>query len=249
MRRRDWISMSAVGLTFGLAARADERTTLRRRLKCSPGIATRDYQHRNLSHAVSAISAPAVPMGSITSRSRRAELGLIGEAAGLDPVLGARAKMFQFIDPTSLRIDHCSISRMAAVLDEEGRWVASLRADQNPVVLRERRNLIDEVVVDDIRPAVLQTRQILRNRFHVRFAGLAWPEGRSAVGAGAATHPELFEIVLVPFWVQRGEPRRLIYSGAMPPDEGARAYALADRIEVDFAYERQADLGVGADRP
>jgi hypothetical protein len=246
MRRRDWLGISAAGLSFAITARADERVTLHRRLRCAPGIATRDYQFRDLSPTVSAISAPAVPMGSMTSRSRLVELGLIGDAIdGAAVPLGARAKMFQFIDPTTLRIDHCSISHMAAVIDEEGRWVASLRADQNPVVARERRRLIDEVVVDDIRPAVLQTRQILRNRFHVRFAGYAWPEDRTVVGRGAATHPELFEIVLTPFWVQRGEPRRLIYTGAMSPAEAARAYAFADRIGVDFSYERQSDLGAG----
>jgi hypothetical protein len=249
MRRREWITISAAGLTVAFAARADERVTLHRRLKCSPGIATRDYQHRNLSQTISAISALAVPMGSFTPRSRLVELGLVGGVVdgATPPPLGARAKMFQFVDPTSLRIDHCSISHMAAVLDEEGRWVASLRADQNPIVVRDRRNLVDGVVVDDIRRSVLQTRQILRNRFHVRIAGYSWPEGQNVVDADAATHPEIFEIVLTPFWVQRGEPRRLLCSGAMPPAEAARAYALVDRIGIDFAYERQA--GLKADRP
>ncbi|AMV37295.1 hypothetical protein [Planctomyces sp. SH-PL62] len=264
MRRREWITISAAGLTVGLAAAADDRVRLRTRVKCVPGIPARDYQYRDFSATAFAVSAAAVALAPFpaVARLRAFESRVVaakGEpfvVSGLEaaseafpavPTPGVRANMFQFIDPTSLRIDHCMISEMAAVIDEEGQWVVSLRADQNPILVRRREGLIDQVVVDDVRESVLQTNQFLRNLFHVRVFGYAAPASRAATPAVGVTDPAVFEATIPPFWVQRGRPRRMRWTGSMDAVQAARAYGLVDRIGVEFSYQMQP--GLRADRP
>jgi len=259
MKRREWLTISAAGLTVALNATASDRVTLRRRLRCVPGIPTRDYNHREHSRTAFAMSASAVTLNSFPAvaspRIVEVQTDLLRgpvivtegfeAVSAIDPTVptpGLRAKEYQFVDPTSLRIDHCSISEMAAVIDEGGEWVVSLRADQNPVVTRDRRRLIDEVVVDDIRPSVLQTSQTPRNLFHVRVFGYAARGSQARTPGEGATDPAVFEAIIPPFWVQRARPRRMRWTGSLSPSQAARAFVLVDRIGVEFSYELQAGL-------
>lgn len=126
------------------------------------------------------------------------------------------------LDRNSLTIDQCEVSQVALQLRSDGRWVLSLRADQN------RRP-------DDPENAPYNPKlYVKRNEFNLRLrclGGFAIPVTTTSQAAGqpvmAAFQPE-------PFWVENGQPRFLRLVGC------ERNLWLdlekIDRVEIEFFY-------------
>ena len=206
--------IALVGLIVATATGVAIAGWFRSRTRPDPwgGIPTRDYQYRSPSQPVTSLSATALPF----QRPGDKELGLTER----------QAKVYQLERPT-LAVDHCSISAVAVVLQDDGQWTLSLRADQNPV--RE------ETAAAAGPAGQTQTSHLLRNEFHVDircYGAMAIPGGDQADrGVGkpvlCVLHPE-------GFWVQRGQPRHLRTGGR---SESLREYfRLIDRAEVEFFY-------------
>lgn len=126
------------------------------------------------------------------------------------------------LDRASLALDQCEISQVALQLRSDGRWVLSLRADQN------RRQ-------DDPDNAPYNPKlYVKRNEFNIRLrclGGFSIPVTTTSPSAGqpvmAALYPE-------PFWVENGQPRYLRLVGCernlwLDLDK-------IDRVELEFFY-------------
>jgi hypothetical protein len=150
----------------------------------------------------------------------------------------SRVKIYQF-SPTSLQIDHCSISRMALIINDRGYWRLSLQADQNPQVD------IPAAGVAVTSPAQVrglpslplkQTTQLKRNLFVIRVRGLgAYSEPLPTPPAPAALgKPVLMALPPIEFWVQRGVP----YPGVFENEnrDAATFFDQIDRVEIEFSY-------------
>jgi hypothetical protein len=129
-------------------------------------------------------------------------------------------RLFQLEQP-KLEIDHCSVSRVALQLHNDGTWVLSLRGDQNPR---------QEGEAQEFQPRL----HLKRNLFVVRLRGY----GNFAVEPTTvnmnAGKPELLDLNPVRFWVQNGEPRYLRVGGH--DCRVHKFYELIDRVEVEFYY-------------
>jgi hypothetical protein len=158
-------------------------------------------------------------------------------AARLDPTR-MRLKVFQF--PTAgVAIDHCSVSRIALTIREDGFWRVSLRADQNPQVVAP--NVVTPPVGQaPIRglPAVRlkETLYLKRNLFDVKFRGLGLygeplPTPPSPPPLGK---PVLLDLCTLSFWVQRGIPYDLVREGWCR--DAAFYFERIDRVEMGFTY-------------
>jgi hypothetical protein len=162
-----------------------------------------------------------------------------------------RVKVFQFV-PTGMQIDHCSISRMALTIQDNGFWRLSLQADQNPIV--ETATALTTVQPASGSPPALPTAPIRglpkvswkdtsfikRNLFVIRIRGLgsfqeAIPVPPAPLSIGK---PVLFALNPIEFWVQNGVPFPLV---AQPrpfqahPDV-KRFFDMVDRVELEFSY-------------
>jgi hypothetical protein len=144
---------------------------------------------------------------------------------------GERVALFQ-LSQSALAVDHCSLSRVALLLRDDGSWALSFRADQNPVV--PVAPPLPARTVAGSTALALQTLHIRRNQFFVRVRGygafLVAPPGLDL----APGRPVLFEIAVDPFWVQRGVPEFLTFRGSDP--SVAYDFALIDRVEVELRY-------------
>ena len=221
-----------------------------------PGVPARDYRFHQDSPHVIAVSAPAVPLGALgvvvdpAIRGFSYDPGLsYARKFGPMPIAGAdgaprRAKLFQFIGGDTLRIDHCFVSGMAMSLTEDGDYVVSFRADQNPRTIDQTRG--PAVVPEVIRPSVRQTSQILRNRFFVSVRGYAGRPTPDPLNASAMAEPVAMEVVVPGFWVERGNSLPVRIAGRLPAEQ-ARYFDVIDRIEFEFFYEYQT--GLKADLP
>jgi hypothetical protein len=141
-----------------------------------------------------------------------------------------RLRYFQ-LDRASLTVDHCTISRVALQMEEDGLWKLTLRAEQNypegkplakvvPGVKKQR----EEVFTDHIK----------RNQFYVRLRALAANPLPTKLVEAAPGAPVLFQLSPPPFWVERGEPYHHEVYGNW---EWVRRYFNAiDRVEVEFFY-------------
>jgi hypothetical protein len=137
------------------------------------------------------------------------------------------------LDQSQVKIDHCSLSRFALVLHDNGEWTLSLRADQNPETEGQPRNEITApggALPDDGK----QTLQLRRNLFFVRIrCYAAFPLDVKLPKQGPG-FPALIELCPEPFWVQRGRPYDLRVRRPQP--DVNRFFDLIDRVEVDFYY-------------
>ena len=130
-------------------------------------------------------------------------------------------KLYQ-LDRQNLQIDHCSISQVALQLHNDGRWVLSLRGDQNPKP-------------EDGKPAPYNpVLHIKRNEFFVRLRCLGAAQNEPAANGVGAGKPVLVDLAPCSFWVQNGSPRWVRTGGH---SETVRAYlSRIDRVEVEFFY-------------
>ena len=200
------------------------------------GIPDADYQPphpRPIVDPVLAVSLLAQPL-SPTAGDAAMSLKISGQTAAARP----RVKFYQFA-PTFLQIDHCSISRMALIINDRGYWRLSLQADQNP-----------QVIIPDAGVAVptaaqvrglpggqlKQTNYLKRNLFVIRVRGLgAYSESLPTPPApGAQGKPVLMALSPIEFWVQRGVP----YSGVFENEnrDAATFFDQIDRVEIEFSY-------------
>jgi len=166
-----------------------------------------------------------------------------------------RVKYFQFM-PTSLQIDHCSISRIALTILDDGHWRLSLQADQNPLV--ETATALTTVMPSSTTSSALhtmakpalptapirglpsgvakQTSFLKRNLFVIRLRGLgdfgeviATPPQPSKLGK-----PVLFATPPIEFWVQNGVPYPLVVEAGLLDVQ--TFFDKVDRVEIEFSY-------------
>jgi hypothetical protein len=126
------------------------------------------------------------------------------------------------LDRPRLQIDHCEISQVALQLFGDGRWILSLRADQN------RRPPEGE-------PAEYNPRlHIKRNEFVVRLRCLGAFRTEPIEVASAAGKPVLADLNVEPFWVENGQPRYIRSGGccALVQDQ----FEDINRVEIEFFY-------------
>jgi hypothetical protein len=125
------------------------------------------------------------------------------------------------LDQPRLEIDHCSVSRVALQLHDNGSWVLSLRGDQNPRQEGEERTFQPRL-------------HLKRNLFVVRIRGYGSFREAPTAANMAVGKPELVDLEPVRFWVQNGEPRYLRVGGH---DWRIREFfELIDRVELEFFY-------------
>lgn len=140
------------------------------------------------------------------------------------PKQRAVVELYQ-LDRSRLQIDHCEISEVALQLYSDGRWILSLRADQN------RRP--DEGEPQEFNPRS----HIKRNQFVVRLRCLGAFQDEPTGGAMAVGRPVLADLQPLPFWVENGRPYYL-HTGDC---DGwvAEHFDEIDRVEIEFYYFRQ----------
>ena len=183
----------------------------RPRVRCD--IPDRNYQFHKFSPQLRALSKTFVVLRP-------------GTPASVGAPRRRTIKAFQFVDTPNLVIDHCAISNMTVLLDEDGNFTVTMRAVQNAEIT-ERRITTSE-------PQQLVTANLLRNRFHVdvRCFGRHGPAGANPLMG----KPIVVPIELQPFWVQRGQPDTQHQVGGDPRIK--RYFDLIDRVEIEFKYEK-----------
>lgn len=208
---------------------------------CLPGIPTRDYQYQSRSRSETVLSTTGVllqlprepalaptdiaPTNLVPTNPLPTDLDRAGiVTARSRPEDDRIIKLFQ-LDRSRLRINHCSISDVALQLDDQGHWVLSLRADQNPLPKgRDPQSRIET----RYNPRL----HLKRNEFVVRLRCLGFvQESRAEIHAG---RPVLAEINPEPFWVENGQPKYLRVTDCA--DELRWNLHLIDRVEVEFFY-------------
>jgi hypothetical protein len=134
------------------------------------------------------------------------------------------------LSQSRLQIDHCEISEVALQLYSDGRWILSLRADQN------RRPGEGEPL--QFNPQL----HLKRNQFAVRLRCLGAFQNEPTEAAMAVGRPVLADLQPHPFWVENGQPR---YLRAGDHDGWVEEhFAEIDRVEIEFYYFRQQGLPV-----
>jgi hypothetical protein len=126
------------------------------------------------------------------------------------------------LDQVGLAIDHCAITQVALQLHDDGRWVLSLRADQN------RRPAEGAPVVYN--PFL----HIKRNQFVVRLRCLGAARTPPLTGDLAAGRPVLADLGPVSFWVENGQPLPVRTGDSSPWVQ--EHFEDIDRIEIEFFY-------------
>ncbi|HKM56488.1 MAG TPA: hypothetical protein VJY33_23995 [Isosphaeraceae bacterium] len=201
--------------------------------------------------AVSAVGHVLTPPVNPLTGTAAMNLQIPGAVANPSP----RIKVFQFV-PSALQIDHCSISRIAFSLQDNGQWRLSLQADQNPVV--ENSTALTTVLPSTTtspdfpstgKPALAtapirglpavrlkHTTFLKRNLFVVQIRGLGDFAEQISV---PASPPQLGKPVLVAmepisFWVQNGVPYPLVSEGVVA--DASRFFDMIDRVELEFSY-------------
>jgi hypothetical protein len=216
------------------------------------GIPPADYQPPQPKPVVAPVTGIST-VGVVLAPPTKAAMSLAIPGATRQP--SVRTKYFQFI-PTTLVIDHCSISRIALYIQDDGRWRLSLEADQNPLI--DTATALTTVQPSTTLNAPLPTTSkpvlptapirgfptgsakdtafIKRNLFVIRLRGLgdfsegiANPPVPSAIGK-----PVLFATPPIKFWVQNGVPYSLVVGAALP--DVRASFDQIDRVEIEFSY-------------
>jgi len=220
--KRPWVIATLVLAAAGVAIAGVGRVCTRPRCAC--GIPAYDYQYRPQSRPQIAVSQTALlleKVGQITVPQFDSE----GSAAGWVATQGIQKQIRYFqLDRPSLAIDHCSISQVVLQLHDNGFWVLSLHAEQNP-----------QGVAQPVTPSGAYTAHLKRNQFvlNLRCFG-AYTDAAAPDPSGGAGRPVLFELGPVEFWVQRGKPYTLWRQGRFRGHPNLPE--LVDRVEIDFSY-------------
>ena len=185
------------------------------------GIPTAEYQHGQRTASVVAMSNPSV---SITLQPQNAIGGTFQSTSASTVLVPAPqkvfvGKLFQWKDP-KLAIGHCTVSEMALQMFEDGRWVLSMRADQNPLS------------ADSLNGQHNPTLHIKRNRFSIKVAGFA---GQNSSVSGLPTKvglPSVVQLQQQEFWVERREPRYVRIEGKCAISNAG--FQNLDRVQLEF---------------
>jgi hypothetical protein len=137
-------------------------------------------------------------------------------------VVTKRIRYFQ-LDRPSLSIDHCSISQVVLQIHDNGFWVLSLKADQNP-----------EGIEQPVTPQGNYTAHLKRNQFVIKLRCLGAFEDEPVAEESGPGRPVLFELGPVDFWVQRGQPYTFWKQGQFHGN--ANLPEMVDRVEIEFTY-------------
>jgi hypothetical protein len=207
-----------------------------------PGLPMRDYQYLTYSQPAIALSQVAV----LIEQRQPFQVGVPPAgvpAAGVNVpiVVRERLRFFQ-LDVAKMQVDHCFLSRVAVTLQENGDWILSLRADQNPWMTGGRNDVSTPIHVRGaataIQPAApkltKETDYLKRNQFFVSvrcYGAYPLKEGAPPLAPGK---PVLFELRPAPFWVQRGRPYDLWVKESLP--DVRQYFDLIDRVEIEFFY-------------
>jgi len=211
------IALVGVALAGAVLAGAVRHHT---RPRAATGIPPRDYQFRSRSQPQMRLSKTALLM----ERQARGKMSLV------------KIRHYQ-LGQRSVEIGHCSISRVSLQLRDNGRWVVSLRADQNPVPAPAAETEAgadaetEPMAVDEQR----YTEHIHRNRFHVKFRCYGAYREEEDSADETTGKPVLFTLEPKPFWVQKGEPYALWQRG--DSDDVTQYLHLVDRVELEFGIE------------
>jgi hypothetical protein len=230
--------VSALTIAGAAVGKGVRRYHARPQERC--GIPEADYQPRHpppLVDPVIAVSQVGVLLAQPQTTASDTAMSLKIEGARTTAPR-TRVKVYQFA-PTSLQIDHCSISRMALFLTDRGHWRLSLQADQNPqVVLPPAGVAVPTTAQVRGLPNVQlkQTTHLKRNLFVIKVRGLGAYREPLAVPPKPPTQgkPVLMDLPPIEFWVQRGVP----YSAVFENENGDSAtyFDQIDRVEIEFSY-------------
>lgn len=134
----------------------------------------------------------------------------------------ARGRLKSFsLTESRLAIDHCSVSKVAITLEENGNWSANFTARQNPRDVNEIE-----------RPRI---ERFVRNKFYVTLKLFGqYPLATDPMTSELA-QPQLAEIEVPAFWLEKGESDNVFEFAECP--EVAHYFDVITRIEVDFQYE------------
>lgn len=197
------------------------------------GIPARDYQYGMRSPSQMAISRTGILLrtGTVFAETFEAvpapvrgayrDETLTSQPPPPEPRWQTMIELYQ-LDQARLQIDQCEISEVALQLHDDGRWILSLRADQN------RRP--DEAEAADYNPRL----HVKRNQFTVRLRCLGAFQNAPAEGALAAGKPVLTALDPEPFWVENGHPRHVRAAGHCGLVQ--EHFADIDRVEIEFFY-------------
>ncbi len=173
-------------------------------------IPNRNYQFEQFSHPTRSMSAVGIP---------------VQPTLGNDKAILPRIQAFQFVDMPVLQSDHCSLSQMSVLLQKNGMWTVSFRADQNPV------NAVQQINVTPAEPRKMATSHLIRNEFHVRVTCYG---GQGYTAGSKLGQPVIVPLELHPFWVQKGLSHPYYAKGY---DERIKEYfETIDRVEIEFKY-------------
>ena len=234
--RRTFIAAAVTALTTAVGAAGSRQTVsrFRTRPKVVCELPDRDYVHGGPSQPALAVSmtaqllrVPDVPANTLPS--------------------GHQMYYYQ-LKQNEVRVDHCSISRVALAIRDDGYWTLSLRADQNlgtaaegPLVAVGRPTPPQTTTIPQVHhilpgssPTTKFTAHIKRNLFIVRIRGYPAFRTEAADAGGPPGRPALFELTPDPFWVQREVPYFPRFQGAEA--DIAEFYKTIDRVEVELSY-------------
>jgi hypothetical protein len=172
------------------------------------GIPTRDYQYGSRSRSETALSRPPLHLKTTEDNRTIKEI-----------------RVYQF-EPAKLTIDHCSISQMDLQLHDNGFWVMSLLAEQNPRTEGQGSPAVT--------PEGLFTAHLKRNQFVVKVRFYGGPAWNGTAADSAVGRPILFELEPMAFWVQSGRPRRYWKQGYIHCEQRLRD--LVEGADLEFFY-------------
>jgi hypothetical protein len=186
--------------------------------KCVCGIPGYDYRLDRTPHlTITAISLPKVNITPAPEQGQpRRDMTYI----------------YQFREPR-LQVDHCFLSRIAVTLHEDGWYQMSFRADQNPQPGDDFRSPLKP---GERLETTLQTTQLKRNTFVVKFRGYAAAQvTQSRPGSTPLATPAIIEFPAMEFVVERGEPASKAVNAFS--HDVKKYFPLIDRVEVEFTYK------------
>ncbi|MCA9163444.1 MAG: hypothetical protein R3C99_09335 [Pirellulaceae bacterium] len=126
------------------------------------------------------------------------------------------------LERAAISVGHCHISQVALQIHDNGMWILSLRADQNPLP------------PPGAVPIYNPTLHIKRNLFHVKLRCLGAYREPVAEFVPSLGKPVLAELSPCPFWVENGQPR-FVRTGRVDPWLQEH-FADIDRVEVEFFF-------------
>jgi hypothetical protein len=178
------------------------------------------------------------------------KIGILVPVADASPpdTLPSGHKMYYYqLNQAALRIDHCSISRVAFAIRDDGYWTLSLRADQNQRSIDDTPLVAVGIpkppgntsvpqpgpILPGASPNTKFTDHIKRNLFSVKVRGYTAYLIEEAADAGLG-RPVLFDLSPDPFWVQRQVPEFRRFQGTR--GEIGEFFRTIDRVEIELSY-------------